>query len=445
MDIPTTAVFESVSMDFINQHMPSTGIVVASTVKVASQALGSSSGGRNLLLRSGARSLQSGTILNIEMDVEGRIFKHPDGVFEFDRTIDKAFSENMDDFKARLSKSSNFFKVQFDNAERSSRVAVVSATQREESLDSDRGTTRGPVFFMIMGAAAVATVAFGSIGFLTLRYRRDGDTSVRNATSWNTNNSMSPTSSSSNSKRIESSTCLVVEDRQDRPSSPTDSEIYNSSDGDGEDSSLGNSTATGSLCKGQRLSPIAEDMVNRLDECSLQSSNNSSVYELQGAEIELGPDIEQEIALAVPVAASSPIAYSSPSKTPKQSQMEDCFLRSPTKEDAFIQANHTPKGTKFVQLNTRSAQHTGSILDDLDNMEEEWSGQLDSKVTSAAQTPKQNNLQKFKKAPKESIYKSMISCVSPRPPRSPSLNVRSPSKGSQKRRPGIEWNNMSEV
>lgn len=91
-------------------------------------------------------------------------------------------------------------------------------------------------------------------------------------------------------------------------------------------------------------------------------------------------------------------------ETPKQARLEDCDVNTP--KGGFIQHNCTPDGTTFVQLNTDSAQDVGEVLSDLTDMEVKWEGNLDSKTTAVSKTPKTNNLQKFKKAPRKVIYQA---------------------------------------
>ena len=88
--------------------------------------------------------------------------------------------------------------------------------------------------------------------------------------------------------------------------------------------------------------------------------------------------------------------------TPKHAKFEDCDIRSP--KVAFVKSANTPKGTEFVQLNTSSAVRTGSIIDDLTRFERAWDRELDSKVNAVTETPKANNLERYKKAPRSAIY-----------------------------------------
>ena len=92
----------------------------------------------------------------------------------------------------------------------------------------------------------------------------------------------------------------------------------------------------------------------------------------------------------------------SPIEEDTQSRLEDCDINTPRHDHTLSQA--TPQGTKFVQMDFKrsiasikaSKEKAGKILGDLENMEGEWEGQLDSKVDAVAETPKQNNLEKFK-------------------------------------------------
>lgn len=92
----------------------------------------------------------------------------------------------------------------------------------------------------------------------------------------------------------------------------------------------------------------------------------------------------------------------SPIEEDTQSRLEDCDINTPRHEHTLSQA--TPQGTPFVQMDFKrskesikaSKEKAGKILGDLEHMEGEWEGQLDSKVDAVAETPKQNNLEKFK-------------------------------------------------
>jgi hypothetical protein len=88
--------------------------------------------------------------------------------------------------------------------------------------------------------------------------------------------------------------------------------------------------------------------------------------------------------------------------TPRHARYEDCTIRSPV--ESFVRKNETPKGTRFLQMNTDSAKHTGTVLEDLGRLEDEWDGQLDSKLSATATTPRRTNSEKFRKAPRQSIY-----------------------------------------
>ena len=92
----------------------------------------------------------------------------------------------------------------------------------------------------------------------------------------------------------------------------------------------------------------------------------------------------------------------SPIEEDTQSRLEDCDINTPGHEHMLSRA--TPQGPKFVQMDFKRSQESiraskekaGKILGDLESMEGEWAGQLDSKVDAVAETPRQNNLEKFK-------------------------------------------------
>lgn len=94
--------------------------------------------------------------------------------------------------------------------------------------------------------------------------------------------------------------------------------------------------------------------------------------------------------------------------------MEECDYNTTRCYSGFSSVN-TPRGTEFVQLDfdvvklgsghsiaspTQSSIRADELLADLEDMETEWEGQLDSKVTTAAETPRKNNLQKYNKGSK---------------------------------------------
>ena len=95
-------------------------------------------------------------------------------------------------------------------------------------------------------------------------------------------------------------------------------------------------------------------------------------------------------------------AAGTPTDTGTMRRYEDCTIRSPV--ESFVRKNETPKGTRFLQMSTDSAQHTGDVLEDLGRLEDEWDGQLESKLSATATTPRHTNSEKFRKAPRQHIY-----------------------------------------
>jgi hypothetical protein len=96
-----------------------------------------------------------------------------------------------------------------------------------------------------------------------------------------------------------------------------------------------------------------------------------------------------------------------------------------------LNAINTPRGTEFVQMDfnvvklgsghsVRSNHHhpqnsavvesSHDLLADLADMETEWEGQLDSKVTTASATPKHSNLQKYNKGLNTNTGGSALCC-----------------------------------
>ena len=89
--------------------------------------------------------------------------------------------------------------------------------------------------------------------------------------------------------------------------------------------------------------------------------------------------------------------------TKSYSRYEECEARSPV--GRFLRKNHTPKGSSFLQMNVKSAAHTGDVLDDLSELEDQLQGRLDSKTSATAETPKQaNKASSFKNFSKGLLY-----------------------------------------
>ena len=88
--------------------------------------------------------------------------------------------------------------------------------------------------------------------------------------------------------------------------------------------------------------------------------------------------------------------------SPAQARFEECTVNTP--KGNFVQNQETPKGTSFAQLDTVSAMNTGGIMRDLREFEDDWEGQLDSKVTNSAPTPRRGNLKKFQRPCRNVIY-----------------------------------------
>lgn len=82
---------------------------------------------------------------------------------------------------------------------------------------------------------------------------------------------------------------------------------------------------------------------------------------------------------------------STTNKTSQHATIEECHARSP--KGRFVRKNETPSGSKFLQMNLNSAEHTGSVLDDLGKSERQWKGHLNSVASCTADTPRVGNTQ----------------------------------------------------
>lgn len=80
----------------------------------------------------------------------------------------------------------------------------------------------------------------------------------------------------------------------------------------------------------------------------------------------------------------------STTNTHAQTRMEDCYT-APLKGD-YVQRNKTPDGENFLQMHLDNAAHTGEVLNDLGQFEEEWHDRLTRvRVSASAETPRQAN------------------------------------------------------
>lgn len=95
-------------------------------------------------------------------------------------------------------------------------------------------------------------------------------------------------------------------------------------------------------------------------------------------------------------------AAGTPTESVTMRRYDECTHRSPV--ESFVRKSETPKGTRFLQMSMDSAQHTGSVLEDLGRLEDEWDGQLESKLSATATTPRHTNSEKFRKPPRQRIY-----------------------------------------
>jgi len=106
-----------------------------------------------------------------------------------------------------------------------------------------------------------------------------------------------------------------------------------------------------------------------------------------------------------------------------QARMEDCDLCTP-RNGRYASTINTPRGTEFIQLDfnviklgsghcldetPKNAIQSNDLLADLEDMEKKWEGQLDSMVTPETSTPRQNNLEKYNKGGRD-YYTSTSLC-----------------------------------
>lgn len=103
-----------------------------------------------------------------------------------------------------------------------------------------------------------------------------------------------------------------------------------------------------------------------------------------------------------------------PAGTPVHKQMPklldmgpeiDPDLSSSSSHNEFIREGKTESGAKYLQINTDSASHTGSVLDDLSSLESQRHRRLKSRPTPSDPTPKVDNRGKYHKAPRNVLHR----------------------------------------
>lgn len=73
-----------------------------------------------------------------------------------------------------------------------------------------------------------------------------------------------------------------------------------------------------------------------------------------------------------------------------QARIEDCYTASPTGD--YVQRSETLEGESFLQMHLDNAAHTGEVLNDLGQFEEEWHDRMTRvRVSASAETPRQAN------------------------------------------------------
>ena len=339
MDFTTALAFETATLDFLNENVPAGSDVSVTSVTITKQTL-RSVGDR--LLRQ--RHLQEASQLDVDMDVEGT---QGAGDVDFESLIEDVFANNSQAYLLKLGGASSFFRAEFANAALNEKGESTTSSTETQAAAAGNDSNTGIIIGSVIGGLAAMVI----VALLVVRYQKsknEGD---------------------------------VVETRRiDLLSWDTGSQT--SFDPRGKDSKGFVPTEVPSDPRGMELNGFLSSNVNF--PADVNSPTDSDVYR----------DDEN-----FPSSMHAPL---SPIEEDMQAKLEDCDMYTPKNEYTLSQA--TPRGTNFVQMNFKRStsnknetkSKTGKILGDLENMEGEWEGQLESKVDAVAETPRQNNLEKFK-------------------------------------------------
>jgi hypothetical protein len=370
MVIEDQEVFQTVSLDFLNANLPvgySSRAIQVTSVLVTDQRLVSTRRG----LR---RSLQGSSELQVDMNVQGNMDNTTAGEYDFDRVVETAFSEHWEDFLQRLADASSFFRSQF--AADGGQAGDPTPSGAEDGTNVAEGDGSNNLAYIIGGAVG-GTVLVVGLAFILMRYRltfEETNDPQLNLLSWSTT---SPTSVEGRKKGND----------YENPESPSESEIYE--DDYGQVNTLS-----------KQLSPIAEDRQAKLEDCDLRTPRNEHTQSLETPRGTRFHQFDTESVQRSSVSGGEQRSYYSNTSGESSSYRQQKALMALRVESPDgLSPDHTvyPTGTPRGSATPRGGvTPTGGILGDLAGMEEEWEGQLDSKVTAVAPTPRQNNLEKFK-------------------------------------------------
>ena len=316
-----------------------TNLPLGSTIEATSAIVTKQTlSGGQRLLR---RQLQEESKLEVDMTVQGTQDPQAEDEIPFGTVASNVFTENEEALQDKLGDASSFFRAEFASAAALDRAIGINGAEGNNTAAGDNvGLDAAMIAMIVVGALSVVIAAA-----LFMKYRsqveyEDPEPPV-DLLSWSTT---SPTS-------VEGRDVIGFAPARE-VSSPADSEVY----------------------------------ANVADGIEAYSADKDERYASTLPPIDEGTHVK----------------------------LEECDIETPRNQNTTSQK--TPKGTKFVQMDFDAAKiakmrrkqslikadKTRGILGDLESMEDEWEGQLDSKVNNVAQTPRQNNLGKFNRGTRDS-------------------------------------------
>jgi len=350
-----TDVFESTTEEFLNEELLTFEVT---KVQVTGQTLNSQTRFR--------RTLQDSSSLTVEMIIEGK----GDSSSDFKNTVDSAFVNKEKKFQEDLAKSSAFFNEEFEHAAATGGGEVIPSPINKPPGEANSKSQTGLI--LIITGSIVGLLLILTTTFLLVRHRLllDDDGPELDLLSWS--------SGSAGSQRREKVFSMA-------DAVPMQGESFQEQS---RENFIGNEEIPSHV--GGQLSPISENMTvgavggdmgrRKPYCCPSPKGGNRQQHELDPSTLTnssgTGYNISSESAL-----------HSLSTRTTRNSRRSVRHMISETMDNANIESS---------QYMTNAP----GILGDLVSMEDEWEGQLDSKVTSVAATPRQNNLEKFKRKPK---------------------------------------------
>lgn len=345
-----TDVFESTTEEFLNEELLTFEVT---NVQVTGQTLNSQTRFR--------RTLQDSSSLTVEMLIEGK----GDSSSEFKNTVDSAFANNERKFQEDLARSSAFFNEEFEHAAATGGGEVIPSPINKPPGEANSKSQTGLI--LIITGSIVGLLLILTTTFLLVRHRLllDDDGPELDLLSWS--------SGSAGSQRREK-----VFSMADAVPMPVEAFQEQSRENFGSEEIPSH--------VGGQLSPISENITagavgdmgrKKAYCCPSPKGGNRQLNELDPSTLTnssgTGYDISSQSAL-----------HSLSTRTTRNSRRSVRHMISESMDNENIESS-------------QNITNAPGILGDLVSMEDEWEGQLDSKVTAVAATPRQNNLEKFKR------------------------------------------------